>query len=363
VLKTNLKNLYFGVRHMEAIREQLKKPWAIPAIAFVVGLFIGLVVLGWWLWPVQWTDASVKNLRSDLQTEYLRMAIDAYSANHDPVAAKRHFDDVGPSALALMAEIEKQPGSLSPQAIADFGALVVKAVPAGGTAQATSAVPGATAVPGGLTPVPTTTPAPPRSLLSTLLTVMCVITVLLAVALVGAFLLRNRLKSGPAAPAAAPEGAPAPAEEWTSPGGGEAPPMAQFSASYKLGDDLFDDSFSVDSPSGEFLGECGVGISETIGVGEPKKVTAFEVWLFDKNDIQTVTKVVMSAHAFTDEAIRQRLAAKGEPVQAAPGIQVVLETATLQLVARVVDMGYGDGAMPTDSYFESLILDLAVWQK
>ena len=346
---------------MEAIREQLKKPWAIPAITFIVGLVIGLVVLGWGLWPVQWTDASVKNLRPDLQTEYLRMAIDAYSANHDPVAAKRHFDDVGPGAKDVLAGIEKNPGSLNPTSIADYKALVL--VVAGGTAQPTSAVQGTATAPGALTPVPTTPPAQPRSFLSTLLTVMCVITLLLAVALVGAFLLRNRMKGGPTAPAPVSEGAPAPAEEWTSPGGGEAPPMAQFSASYKLGDDLFDDSFSIDSPSGEFLGECGVGISETIGVGEPKKVTAFEVWLFDKNDIQTVTKVVMSAHAFTDDAIRQRLAAKGEPVQAAPGIQVVLETATLQLVARVVDMGYGDGAMPTDSYFESLILDLAVWQK
>ena len=65
---------------------------------------------------------------------------------------------------------------------------------------------------------------------------------------------------------------------------------------------MFDDSFSVDSPSGEFLGECGVGISETIGVGDPNKVSAFEVWLFDKNDIQKVTKVLMSAHAFLDLA-------------------------------------------------------------
>ena len=87
--------------------------------------------------------------------------------------------------------------------------------------------------------------------------------------------------------------------------------MAQFMASYKLGDDLFDDSFSIDFPAGEFLGECGVGISETIGVGDPKKVTAFEVWLFDKNDIQTVTKVLMSAHAFLDEATRLRLACQG----------------------------------------------------
>ena len=143
----------------------------------------------------------------------------------------------------------------------------------------------------------------------------------------------------------------------------QAPPISQFMASYKLGDDLFDDSFSIDSPAGEFLGECGVSISETIGVGDPKKVTAFEVWLFDKNDIQTVTKVLMSAHAFQDGAINQRLRAKGEPVLADPNTEFVLETQTLQLVARVVNLGYGEGAMPEDSYFDQLLLELAVWQK
>jgi hypothetical protein len=130
-----------------------------------------------------------------------------------------------------------------------------------------------------------------------------------------------------------------------------------------LGDDLFDDSFSIDSPAGEFLGECGIGIAETIGVGEPKRVGSFEVWLFDKNDIQTVTKVLMSAHVYDDEATRQRLAAKGEPVLAEPGSQIALETATLQLAARVVDMSYGEGALPAESFFERLTLELAVWPK
>jgi len=89
------------------------------------------------------------------------------------------------------------------------------------------------------------------------------------------------------------------------------PPVAQFMTTYVLGDDLYDDSFSIDAPDGSFLGECGIGISETIGVGDPKKVMAFEVWLFDKNDIRTVTKVLMSNHAFNDEALKSRLAAKG----------------------------------------------------
>ncbi len=132
---------------------------------------------------------------------------------------------------------------------------------------------------------------------------------------------------------------------------------------YVLGDDLYDDSFSIDAPSGEFLGECGVGIAETIGVGEPKKVMAFEIWLFDKNDIQTVTKVLMSPHAYNDEATRQRLAAKGDPVLAQPGAEIVLETARLQMVARVVDMAFGEGALPEESYFDRLTLELAIWAK
>jgi hypothetical protein len=140
-------------------------------------------------------------------------------------------------------------------------------------------------------------------------------------------------------------------------------PISQYMATYKIGDDLFDDSFSIDSASGEFLGECGVGISETIGIGDPKKVTAFEVWLFDKNDIQTVTKVVMSSHAYYDGTTRQRLEAKGEPVLAEPGVETVLETQTLQLGARIVDMSYGEGAMPEQSYFEHITLEITVWSK
>jgi hypothetical protein len=50
-------------------------------------------------------------------------------------------------------------------------------------------------------------------------------------------------------------------------------------------------------------------------------------------------------------------------VQSTPGSQVVLETATLQLVARVVDMAYGEGALPEESFFDNMIIELAVWQK
>jgi len=88
-----------------------------------------------------------------------------------------------------------------------------------------------------------------------------------------------------------------------------------------------------------------------------------EIWLFDKNDIKTATKVLMSAHAFADAAIRTKLEAKGELIQVEPQKQIMLETETLQLLATVVDLQYGNGSMPDKSYFERLTLELAIWPK
>ena len=94
-----------------------------------------------------------------------------------------------------------------------------------------------------------------------------------------------------------------------------------------------------------------------------KKVTALEIWLFDKNDIKTATKVLMSQHAFNDPAIRARLEPKGELILVEPQAQVLLETATLQLLATVVDLEYGHGPQPSDSYFERITLELAIWPR
>ncbi|MGE5223149.1 MAG: hypothetical protein ACM3PY_11985 [Omnitrophica WOR_2 bacterium] len=341
---------------MDAMREQLNRPLVAGIVGLIIGLIIGLPILGWWLWPVQYYDAAPNNLRADLQSDYMRMAIESYAYDGNAVLAKQRYDSLGSNASKILEQIQANPGAEKPLDIANFRNVALGGAPGGVPTPAVAATPTVQA---------TTAPGGALNAIRTILPIMCVITLLLALALVAVFFVRNRgsRAGGPAAPAQPASDAAQPAE-WTNyTATGEEPPMSQFMASYKLGDDLFDDSFSIDSPSGEFLGECGVGISEPIGVGDPKKVTAFEVWLFDKNDIQTVTKVLMSSHAFNDEAIRQKLAAKGEPLLATPGSQVVLETATLQLVARVVDMSYGEGALPPESFFENMILELAIWPK
>ena len=140
-------------------------------------------------------------------------------------------------------------------------------------------------------------------------------------------------------------------------------PIARFQTTYARGHDTYDESFSIENAEGDFLGECGVGLSETIGADLPKNVTAFEVWLFDKNDIRTVTKVVMSDHAFFDEAIKAKLAPKGEPVLARPNETIVLETATLIVNAVITELEYGAEATPPQSYFERFVVELSAWAK
>ncbi len=335
----------------ELLREQLEKPLVVGVAGLVLGLVIGWFVIGWGIWPVEWQDATPQHLRADLKEDYLRMMIDSSVLHPDAAILSARWEGLQPGAEEVLAAVEANPG-MQVNDIANFKTAI------GAETVAETATEGEETV--------AEEPAAEEggSNLTALL-VLCLVTLLLGGGLAAYFLYRPRRRgreeiSSPASEAIrlSQETPPTDFEERDG-----LPPMAQFMTTYMLRDDLFDDSFSIDAPTGEFLGECGVGISEPIGVGEPKKVTAFEVWLFDKNDIQTVTKVLMSRHAFSDNALKTRLSAKGEPFLMEPGSETELETATLRLVTRVVDMAYGTGASPAESYFERVTLELAVWQK
>ncbi len=331
---------------MDKIREQIRNPLATAVVGFIVGLIIGLPILGWGLWPVQWKDAEPKFLREDLKRDYLCMVIDSYARRGDVAEAAARFELLGDDAQVVLEGILPGTCNLNENDINTFRAAVM----------------------GPVVPKPITEVTPgqeptekPKSRVG-LVIGLCLVTLLVGAAAVYLLVIRRRgIRIAPPSSVAEEHAGQAERTDFTSEG--HEPPIAQFMTTYMLGDDLYDDSFSIDSPSGEFLGECGVGISETIGVGDPKKVTAVEVWLFDKNDIQTVTKVLMSPHAFNDATIRQRLESKGEPIEIAGEKRIVLETATLQLEARVVDLSLGGGALPENSFLERLTLELAVWPK
>ncbi|NIM92348.1 MAG: hypothetical protein GTO18_01355 [Anaerolineales bacterium] len=328
--------------------------WLIAIVALIIGIALG-VFYGWVINPVEWTDATPEHLRADLREDYLRMVIDSYSVNNDVDLAVRRYNELGVYAEETMAAVAANPGSISANSLQNFRA-AVEIFEADLPTQEAPDTDGGQAS---------------GDILGTLMSILpwlCGIGVFIGVVAFGIILVRRRRER-----AEEPTAAPVYEEEYyeyepddfdlrfAEALESEDEPLATFRTIYSLGDDLYDDSFSIEGPTGDFLGECGVGIGDIIGVGEPKKVSAFEVWLFDKNDIQTVTKVLMSSYAYNDQETRARLAAKGDPVLADSGSVLELNTASLRIEARIVDITYGEGALPSESFFDRIAIELRAW--
>lgn len=330
---------------LQVISSLVKKPMIAAILGVIAGLTLGLIV-GWGIWPVEWTDATPQALEVGLQQDHLRMTIDSFSINGDHILAMERYRALGSNASQVFLSVKQDPGNLDQNAILAFEQLI--------QASGESIDPAA---------------QPPEeegasSFNSVFISVAGIL--ILGVIIFGAFYFIRKVyrpRSGDVSAAMQAAEVTRQTEKTDFQSMGLAPPVTQTMTTYVLGDDLYDESFSIDTQGGDFLGEYGVGVSETIGVGDPKKVTALEIWLFDKNDIKTATKVLMSAHAFEDANLRARLEAKGELVLLEPQGQIILETATLQLLVTVNDLEYGDGALPPDSYFERVTLELAIWPK
>ena len=382
---------------LDLLKEKLKQPRNLAIAAAVAGLILGLII-GWVILPVQWTDASAESLRADLRQDYLRNLITTYTLNGDKEKAIQLYKELGEQAEPTLSQLLAQPGFLSTEQITRFTTALGIAVPqASGAVVSTAPL---TLQDGTEIKVNNGDEIAPAKKSNTLLWLGFG---LLAILGVGAYLAyRYYFRERPvqegkpledtsenrAAPVAARQPAAVPMRQAAEPTPAPTPvqsqsvfkpsffgngkqtngsavqkPVAQFMSTYAFGDDRYDESFTFDAPNGEFLGECGVSISDIIGVGEPKKISAFDIWLFDKNDIQTVTKVLMSKHSFDDPTTRQRLEIRGEPILAEPGAQFVLQTATLRLEGRIVDVMYGDMPLPEDSYFQRSTVELAIYRK
>lgn len=358
---------------MNTIKRLIANPWVAGGLGLVIGIFIGLVILGWWLMPVRWTDAAPADLRADAKVDYLRACIDAYGYNGDTARAKACYDSLGEDAAAALQEIVKNPNAQDPKLVAAYGSLALaggEIPPAAGQPQVGS-LPVSTEQAGTLAagmPEAGATVAPvtqenqgegeAKKGTPTWLTLICA-GGLLILGAIAVYALLNRFgvikTSGPRSGEADSKGQPGEYEDNPD----NIPPISRNLASYKLGNDLFDEVFSIEV-EGDFLGEYGVAIADFTGVGGPKKVSAFEVWLFDKNHIPTTTVVLMSDQAFSDSGKRAKLEAKGKTLLAEQNQPVTVETPSLRLIARIVDMSINQGA--AGSYFERFVLDLKVWQ-
>ena len=216
---------------MDLIREKLKDPKVTGIGGLVVGLVLGWFVIGWGIWPVEWTDALPEHLNAQEKEEYLRMAIDSYAIDQDPIEAQQRYQSLKPGAEEAWEAIEANPGEQAPYLL-DFAMVALEETAA--------------------------EPMPEEEVLAeetpeeaeeegpnlTLLFVMCGVTLLIGGALAAYFLLRpgrgQRQQYSPAAEAQRVSHETEPTDFGVREG---IPPMSQFMTTYMVGDDLFDDSF------------------------------------------------------------------------------------------------------------------------
>lgn len=78
------------------------------ALGLAMGLVIGLPLLGWWLWPVEWTNASFNELAPMEQALVIETVADYYAYSSDPVrvAAVLNGWRDGESLICAMAAQE-----------------------------------------------------------------------------------------------------------------------------------------------------------------------------------------------------------------------------------------------------------------
>ena len=125
---------------------------------------------------------------------------------------------------------------------------------------------------------------------------------------------------------------------------------------------MYDEMFSIDQGD-TFRGECGISIGETLNNTEPKAVTAFEVWLFDKDDIHTATWYLMSDFAIANDGISQRLAQRGKCDRIRKGDLYTLETETLIVEIKILELEYGNEMEEKNSYFTNVVFDVIARHK
>lgn len=329
--------------------------WIVPLL---VGIIFGWFILGWLVAPVNWTNAGLQDLDPALQEGYLVTAAEAFAQTQDGAKVIDRLRAVG-----------------SPEEVAALASQAVASAEASGDLVTADRVRAMAAAAGLQLEVQETSPQAPDEAAAQeadnngLLSVLGLLLIGGGIALAAWLLMRRRaapeedvyedggsLVASEAAPATSRSAAPAatatPAE----------PPGQRFRAEFSQGDRTFDESFDIEAPDGTYLGECGVTISEMVD-GDPDRATALEVWLFDKSDIRTVTKVLMSDYAYGNPPLREKLSSRGDAVLIGPGIGFVLDAQTLRLAGKVLEMEYDQSSAPPSSTLRHLMVELRVIQQ
>ncbi len=306
-------------RRTPTLVDLARRKWFLPAAALIAGLALGLTY-SWAVEPVRLVDASPQDLHRDYRQDYVRVAADSFSVHMDVAAALRRFQALGSSASASLQAL-RRPQSTVPDPLIEGYAYVMDSLGASGQLA---------------------NPATPSRV-----SLMAWGGAGLAAASLAAGLVavlprwRRRLyaRSRPPAPGIAVPHAPTPplADSIVVVDARPVLPLACFRTTFPSTDGAVEPSFILESDSGEFLGECGVASSELIASSPESPAPALDVWLFDRQGLQTVNTFLLPPGGASGDDQRQ-LSRRGQLHTAQDGLQFHMETGNLRLEVRLTSV-------------------------
>lgn len=77
--------------------------WPTGIVQFILSVATGLAIgfaIGWWLWPVEYTNTTPRVLRRDYRNDYILMTATAYAADEDLERARERLQLLDPAAPA-----------------------------------------------------------------------------------------------------------------------------------------------------------------------------------------------------------------------------------------------------------------------
>lgn len=98
--------------------------WISILLAFLIGFFVGLVLFGWNLTPVEWTNANMATVSDAAKTRFLRASIDSYAYRGDDLEALNSYNSLGENKAQILSQIYADPKGLNSQDIETFAAAV-----------------------------------------------------------------------------------------------------------------------------------------------------------------------------------------------------------------------------------------------
>jgi predicted flap endonuclease-1-like 5' DNA nuclease len=109
---------------MDTLRRLFNNPVVVGIVCVVLGLIIGGIIIGYWLWPVHWYAAAPNNLNPVSQQNWLRAAIDSFAVNQDASMAQTRYQQLGADAPTVLAAIQANPGNMDPAEILAYSSVV-----------------------------------------------------------------------------------------------------------------------------------------------------------------------------------------------------------------------------------------------